>query len=107
MGEGWRHGPLKFSELVMLLGLCHRLLALSLLHISHRLLHSLQHLFLHHQDLLKGLWWRPVVGSIFVLICVVVAVVSVHHLVIMEISETKKEIKIKHSQLYASRYNDD
>jgi hypothetical protein len=75
--------------LVTLLGLWCQLLALSLLHISHRLLHDLQHLSLHHQDLLKGWWWRWV-GSI-VLIGVVIAVVSVRHPVVME----RFEIEIK------------
>jgi 4-amino-4-deoxy-L-arabinose transferase-like glycosyltransferase len=72
---------------------------------SHRLLHSLQHLSLHHQYLLKGWWWWWLVG--IVLIVVVVAVASVRHLVIMEGFEKEIEIKIKNFQLYASRYNDD
>jgi hypothetical protein len=56
---------------------------------------------LHHQDLLKGWWWRQIVG----IVLINVVVVSVHNLVIMEIFETK--VEIKDSQLYASRYNDD
>jgi hypothetical protein len=57
--------------------------------------------------LLKCWGWRQIVGSIvdIVLIGVVVAVVSVSHLVIGKRSET--EIEIKDFQLYASRYNDD
>jgi hypothetical protein len=39
--ECWRLGPLEFSELVTLLGLWRWMLALSLLHVGHRLLHSL------------------------------------------------------------------
>jgi hypothetical protein len=57
--------------------------------------------------LLKCWGWRQIVGSTvdIVLIGVVVAVVSVSHLVIGKRSET--EIEIKDFQLYASRYNDD
>jgi hypothetical protein len=103
MRKSWRLGPLKFSKLVTWLGLWRQLLTLSLLHIVHRLLHGLQHLSLHHQDLLKDCVWWWIVGT--VLIGGVVAVVSVRHLVIMERFEI--EIKINDSQLYASRYNDD
>jgi hypothetical protein len=99
--EGLRLGPLKFPKLVTLLGHWHWLL--TLLHVGHRLLHGLQYLSLHHQDLLKGWqWWW--VGSI-VLIIVVLVVVSFHHLVIME--RFKTYIEIKHSLLYASWYNND
>jgi hypothetical protein len=53
------------------------------------------------------LGWRWIVGSTvtIVLIGVVVAVVSVSHLVIGKRFET--EIEIKDSQLYALGYNDD
>jgi hypothetical protein len=80
---------------------------LSLLHVGHSLLHGLQHLSLHYQNLLKCWGWRQIVGSTvdIVLIGVVVVVVSVSHLVIGKRFET--EIEIKDSQLYASRYNDD
>jgi hypothetical protein len=103
--ECWRLGPLKFFELIPLLGLGHWLLTLSL-HISHRLLHSLQHLSLHYKDLLKSWWWRQI-GSIVVIVLICGVIVSVLHLMIMKIFETEMEIEIKDSQLYASRYNDD
>jgi hypothetical protein len=67
-------------------------------------LHGLQHLSLHYQNLLKCWWWRWV-GSIIFIVLICGTVASVRHLVIMERFE--KEIKIKNSQLYASRYNDD
>ena len=85
-------------------------MSLSLLHVGHSLLHGLQHLSLHYQNLLKCWWWRRV-GSIVgivligVVIVVVVTVASVCHLVIGKRFEA--EIEIKDSQLYASRYNDD
>jgi hypothetical protein len=80
---------------------------LSLLHVGHSLLHGLQHLSLHYQNLLKCCGWRWIVGSTIdiVLIGVVVAVVSVSHLVIGKRFEI--EIEIKDSQLYASRNNND
>jgi hypothetical protein len=107
MKEGWWFGPLKLSKLVTRLGLWRRLMPLSLLHVGHSLLHGLQHLSLHYQNLLKCWGWRRIVGSIvdIVLIGVVVAVASVNHLEIGKRFET--EIEIKDSQLYASRYNDD
>jgi hypothetical protein len=81
------------------------LMPLSLLHVGHSLLHYLQHLSLHYQNLLKCWGWRRIVGSNvdIVLIGVVVEVASVSHLVIGK----RFEIEIKDSQLYASRYNDD
>jgi hypothetical protein len=62
---------------------------------------------LHYQNLLKCWGWRRIVGNTvdIVLIGVVLAVVSVSHLVIGKRFET--EIEIKNSQLYASGYNDD
>jgi hypothetical protein len=77
---------------------------LSVLHVSHSLLHSLQHLSLHNQDLLKRWRW---VGSIVVIVFIHGMVVSVGHLMIMKRFEIEIEIVIKDSQLYASRYNDD
>jgi hypothetical protein len=76
MGEGWRLGPLELSEFVTLLRLWGWLMPLSLLHIGHSLLHGLQHLGLHYQNLLKCWWWRWV-GNIvgIVLICIVIVVV--------------------------------
>jgi hypothetical protein len=43
------------------------------LHISHRLLHDLQHLCFQHQYLLKSWWWRRV-GSIVDIVLINVAV---------------------------------
>jgi hypothetical protein len=48
--EGWQLGPLEFSKLVSLLRL-HCLPVL--LHVCHGLLHGLEHLGLHHQDMLQ------------------------------------------------------
>jgi hypothetical protein len=56
--------------------------------------------------LLKCWWWRRV-GSIVVVVLMCSAVTSVGHLMIVKRFETKIEIEIKDSQLYASRYNDD
>jgi hypothetical protein len=77
---------------------------LSMFHVSHSLLHSLQHLSLHNQDLLKRWRW---VGSIVVIVFIHGTVASVGHLMIMKRFETEIEIEIKDSQLYASRYSDD
>jgi hypothetical protein len=65
--EGWRLRPLEFSKLVSLLRL-RRLLVL--LHSGHGLLHGLEHLSLHHQNLLQSQWGRRV-SSIVVLTIVV------------------------------------
>jgi hypothetical protein len=88
----------------MLLWLWRWLMSWSLLHVGHRLLHGLQHLSLHYQDLLKS-WWRRWIGSVVVIVIIHDAVVSVCHLMIMKRFET--EIEIKDSQLFASRYNND
>jgi hypothetical protein len=52
-----------------------------LLHVDHGLLHGLEHLSFHHQNLLQG-WWR--VGSVVVLSIIVlgvgIAVPSVDHM---------------------------
>jgi hypothetical protein len=64
-------GPLEFSKLVPLLWLqC----MLVLLHVDHALLHSLDHLSLHHQDLLYGRWGWQWVGRIVALNIVVLSV---------------------------------
>jgi hypothetical protein len=76
---------------------------LSLLHVGHSLLHSLQHLSLHYQNLLKCWWWRRVV----VVVLVGTTVASVGHQMIVKRFETKIDIEIRDSQLYASRYTDD
>jgi hypothetical protein len=67
---------------------------LSVLHVSHSLLHSLQHLSLHNQDLLKRWRW---VGSIVVIVFIHGMVVSVGHLMIMKRFEIEIEIVIKDS----------
>jgi hypothetical protein len=53
MREGWWFGPLKLPKIVMRLGLWRWLMPLSLLHVGHSLLHGLQYLSLHYQNLLK------------------------------------------------------
>jgi hypothetical protein len=67
---------------------------LSLLHVGHDLLHGLQHLSLHYQNLLKCWWWRRV-GIIVVVVVVVVlvstTVASVSHLMIVK----SYEIEVK------------
>jgi hypothetical protein len=85
--ECWRIGPLEFSKFVTLLGLRCWLMPLSLLHVGHSLLHGLQHLGLHYQNLLKCWGWRRIVGSIIVFICG--TVVSVSHLMIRKRFETE------------------
>jgi hypothetical protein len=56
-------------------------LVLIILHVDHGLLHGLEHLSLHHQNLLQGRWW---VGSIVILSIIVlnvgIAVPCVDHL---------------------------
>jgi hypothetical protein len=85
--ECWRLGPLKFSKVVTRLGLWHRLMPLSLLHVGHSLLHGLQNLSLHYQDLLKCWWWRRV--GIVVVALIGTTVASVSHLMIVKIFETE------------------
>jgi hypothetical protein len=77
---------------------------LSLLHVGHSLLHGLQHLGLHYQNLLKCGWWRWV--GIVVVVLVGTTVVSVGHLVIEKRFETEIDMAIRDSQLYASRCTD-
>jgi hypothetical protein len=78
---------------------------LSLLHVGHSLLHGLQHLSLHYQNLLKCWGWRRIGIVAIVVVLVGTTVVSVPHLMIVKRFET--EIEIKDSQLYASRYKND
>jgi hypothetical protein len=80
---------------------------LSLLHVGHSLLHGLQHLSLHYQNLLKCWWWRWVVGVVVVVLVVVTTVASVGHLMIVKRFEIELKIEIQDSQLYASWYTDD
>jgi hypothetical protein len=106
-----RFGPLKLSKFVTGLGLWRWLMPLSLLHVGHSLMHGLQHLSLHYQNLLKCWWWRRV-GVVVVVVVVVVVLVgttvaSVGHLMIVKRFETEIDIEIRDSQLYASRYTDD
>jgi hypothetical protein len=71
-------GPMEFSKLVSLLRLWCLLVLLHIsqgqLHVDHALLHGLEHLSLHHQNLLQVRWGRWV-GSVFVLNIVVLSVV--------------------------------
>jgi hypothetical protein len=99
-----RFGPLKLSKFVTGLGLWCWLMPLNMLHVDHSLLHGLQHLSLHYQNLLKCWWWRWV-DVIVVLIGTTVA--SVGHLMIVKRFETNIDIEIRDSQLYASRNTDD
>jgi hypothetical protein len=99
-----RFDSLKLSRFVTGLGLWRWLMPLSLLHVGHNLLHDLQHLSLHYQNLLKCWWWRQV-GVVVVLVGT--TIVSVGHLMIVKRFETKIDIAIRDSQLYASRYIDD
>jgi hypothetical protein len=82
---------------------------LSLLHVGHSLLHYLQHLSLHCQNLLKCWWWRRVgvvVAVVVVVVLVGTTIASVGHLMIVKRFETEIDIEIRDSQLYASRYTD-
>jgi hypothetical protein len=88
------------------LGLWRWLMPLSLLHVGQSLLHGLQHLGLHYQNLLKYWWWSWV-GVVVVIVLVGTTVVSVGHLVIEKRFETEIDMTIRDSQLYASRYTDD
>jgi hypothetical protein len=75
--KNWRLGPLEFSKLVSLLRLWCQLVLLhisqGLLHVDHALLHGLEHLSLHHHNLLQGHWGRQV-GNVVVLIIIVFSV---------------------------------
>jgi hypothetical protein len=56
---------------------------LSLLHVGHSLLHGLQHLSLHYQNLFKCWWWRRV-GIVVAVVLVGTTIVSVGHLMIVK-----------------------
>jgi hypothetical protein len=101
-----RFGLLKLSKFVTGPGLWRWMMPLSLLHVGHSLLHGLQHLSLHYQNLLKCWWWRWV-GVVVVVVLVGTTVVSVGRLMIVKRFETEIDIAIRDSQLYASRYTDD
>jgi hypothetical protein len=90
--ECWGLSPLEFPKLVLLLRLWCRLMSLGFLHVSHSLLHGLQHLSLHYQHLLKCWWWRWVVGVVVVLVGT--TVVSVSHLIIVKRFEIELKIEI-------------
>jgi hypothetical protein len=69
----WWLGPLKLAKLVTGMRLQCLLVTLSLMHIVHRLLHSLKHLGLHQQELLQsqcGWWVVLVVGASMLIPCV-------------------------------------
>jgi uncharacterized membrane protein len=104
--ECWGLSPLEFPKFVTLLRLWCWLVSLSLLHVGHSLLHGLQHLSLHYQNLLKCWWWRRV-GIVVVVVLVGTTIVSVGHLMIVKSCEIEVKIETQDSQLYASRYTDD
>jgi hypothetical protein len=84
------------------------MMPLILLHVGHSLVHGLQHLSLHYQNLLKCWWWRWVrIVVVVVVVLVGTTVASVGHLMIVKIFEIEVDIAIRDSQLYASRYTDD
>jgi hypothetical protein len=68
---------LEISKLVSLLQMRYLLILLhvghGLLHVDHALLYGLEHLSLHHQNLLQGQWGRWV-GRVVVLSIVVLSV---------------------------------
>jgi hypothetical protein len=90
MREGWWFGPLKLSKLVTRLGLWRWLISLSFLHVGHSLLHGLQHLSLHYQNLLKCWWWRWV-GVVVVVVLVSTTIVSVGHLMVVKRFEIEEK----------------
>jgi hypothetical protein len=47
-----------------------------LLHVDHALLHGVEHLSLHHHNLLQG-WWGWWVGSVVVLLSIIVLSIGV------------------------------
>jgi hypothetical protein len=81
-----RFGPLKLSKFVTGLGLWRWLMPLSLLYVGHCLLHGLQYLSLHYQNLLKCWRWRQVCIIIVVVVVVLIStmVASVGHLMIVK-----------------------
>jgi hypothetical protein len=93
--ECWGLSPLEFPKFVTLLRLWCWLMPLGLLHVSHSLLHGLQHLSFHYQHLLKCWWWRRVVGIVVVVVLVVVTTVaSVGHLIIVKRFEIELKVEI-------------
>jgi hypothetical protein len=102
-----RLGSLKLSKFATGLGLWRWLMPLSLLHVGHSLLHGLQHLSLHYQNLLKCWWWRWIGVVVIVVVLGGTTVACVGHLMIVKRFETEIDIAIRDSQLYASRYTDD
>jgi hypothetical protein len=65
---------------------------LSLLHVGHSLLHGLQHLNLHYQNLLKCWWWRQVVVVVVVVVVLIgTTVVNVGHLMIVKRFEIEEK----------------
>jgi hypothetical protein len=82
----WRLAPLKLSKLVSRLGLWRWLMPLSLLHVGHGLLHGLQHLSLHYENLLMCWWWKRV-GFVVLVILIGTTVASVGYLMIVKSCE--------------------
>jgi hypothetical protein len=72
------------------LGSWHWMMPLSLLLVGHSLLHGLQHLSLHYQNLLKCWWWRWI-GIVVVIVLIGTMVASVGHLMIVK----RFEIEVK------------
>jgi hypothetical protein len=69
----WWLGSRKLTKLVMGMRLQCLLMTLALMHIGHRLLHSLKHLGLHQEDLLqsrRGWWVVLIVGAGMLIPCV-------------------------------------
>jgi hypothetical protein len=75
---------LEFPKFVTLLRLWCWLMPLMLLHVNHSLLHGLQHLSLHYQNLLKCWWWRRVGIVVVIVVLVGSTVASVGHLTIVK-----------------------
>jgi hypothetical protein len=71
--------------LVSRMGLWRWLMPLSLLHVGCSLLHGLQHLSLHYENLLSCRWWRRV--GIVVVVLIGTTVASVGHLMIVKSCE--------------------
>jgi cell division protein FtsX len=66
---------------------------LSLLHIGHSLLHGLQHLSLHYQNLFKCWWWRWVGIVVVVVVVVLIGTIveRVGHLMIVKRFEIEEK----------------
>jgi hypothetical protein len=67
-----------------------RMLTLEHTCLGHILLHGLQHLSLHYQNLLKCWWWRRV-GIVVVVVLIGITVANVCHLMIMKRFEIEEK----------------